>query len=259
MLRIGKEITSQDIFAISAAICLLFAPFIEVKNASETAAVFVAKMPVGNSTVAINSLTTTKTVFVTVYMIHKWSWYIFIQVIGTGEFVLLYLKIRSIRPECSWCYSSVLDHGGACIANTEFWVFIFLHHILVCFFVLNTASLYGVISLILPYVLSLALLCEPNDDCGRQHSQTELYTNRLLMIAAAIFLTLYVFFRDEQFHSSNLYTEDNTWTVLTVQILLDAALLFAHCTINAQLLIAYMARLLYVAACNVVMVIWFVV
>ena len=259
MSILGKEMTSQDIFAISFAILLLFVPFIEVTNPGEIAAVFVAKIPTGNSTVALHDLTSTKIVSVTVYLIHKWSWYIFIQAAGTGEFLLLYMKIRAICPEYAWSYSSVLDHGGTCIANTEFWIFVFMHHVLLCIFALNTASLFGVIALVLAYVISLALLCEPNDDCGRQNSQQELYSNRVFLIAIAVFLTMFMFSRDEQFHSSNLYLDNNTWSILMVQFVFDAVLLFAHCTINAQFLMAYITRLLYVVGCNLAMVVWFVV
>jgi hypothetical protein len=53
-------------------------------------------------------------------------------------------------------------------------------------------------------------------------------------------------------------TDDGVWTIFSVQIALDGALLFAHCSANAQLLIAYVARLMYVVACNIVVFIWFV-
>jgi hypothetical protein len=102
------------------------------------------------------------------------------------------------------------------------------------------------------------LVCEPNDDCGRQSSQQELYTNRVVLITVALVLTLYLFSRDEQIHG-NTDPDNDVWSILTIQLVLDGALIFAHCSINAQLLFAYVARLMYVTTCNIVMVVWFVV
>jgi hypothetical protein len=258
MTIIPEGIKSRDVFAIMVVIILLFSPFIPPKTPYELAAIFVGKPPSGNNTVAIETLLSTKSVPVTIYLIHKWPWYIFVQALGAGEFLLLYLKIRAIRPESSWSYSSVLDHGGACLANTEFWVFMTFHHILLCFFALNTASLFGVVSIVVAYVICLALVCEPNDDCGRQSSQQELYTNRVVLITVALVLTLYLFSRDEQIHG-NTDPDNDVWSILAIQLVLDGALIFAHCSINAQLLFAYVARLMYVTTCNIVMVVWFVV
>ena len=258
MSFLSEEIKSRDIFAIVGVFILLIGLVIPPNAPKENAAVFVAKPPVGNITEAVETLLSTPSVAVTIYLIHKWPWYLFLQTLGIGEYWLLYLKIRTIRPGSSWSYSSVLDHGGSSLGNTEFWIYMFFHHTLLFIFAMNTASLFGVISLVVAYVLSLALICEPNDDCGRASSQQELFTNRVVLITFSVILTLFLFSRDEQIHGHGVNTDDGVWTIFSVQIALDGALLFAHCSANAQLLIAYVARLMYVVACNCVVFIWFV-
>jgi hypothetical protein len=253
-----EEIKSRDIFAMVGVFLLFIGVVLPPASPKEIAAVFVAKPPSGNNTEAVETLMSTPSVSVTIYLIHKWPWYLFLQVIGIFEYWLLYLKIRAIRPGSSWSYSSVLEHGGSSLGNTEFWIFMFIHHTLLCIFALNTASLFGVISLVVAYVLSLALICEPNDDCGRASSQQELYTNRVVLITVAVSLTLFLFSRDEQIHGHSVNTDDGVWSILSVQIVLDSALLFAHCSASAQLLIAYVSRLTYVVACNIVLCVWFV-
>ena len=259
MSTLYQRITAHDIFAFLTVIILMISLTIPVHTPDEISAVFVAKPPPGNNTEAVETLLSDNSVSVKVYLIHTFIWYVFVQVLGIMECGLLYMKIRAFHSSASWSYSSVLEHGGACIANTEFWVFISFHHSFLCIFALHTASLSGVISIVVAYVLTLALVCEPNDDCGRPNSQQELYTNRIMLITAAFVLTLYLFFIDEQLHGNSSSMDSDVLTVLPVQLALDGVLLFAHSSINAKIVCAYVTRLLYVVTCNVVMFIWFVV
>jgi hypothetical protein len=253
-----EEMNTKDICVGVALIVFVVAPFaLPVRSEYKTSAVFVAKPFVGNSSVSLETLLATESVAVHVYELHTWILYIIINMLGVVEILLLYLRLREVKPESHWSYSSLLDHGGSFLANTEFWLFMPAHHVCICIFALHTASLYGVIALVMAYVLSVCCLCEPSQDC-EHNAEKELYTNRVVLIVASVAVTLFLAVMDEQIHSIILDTNNDAWTVFMLQFILDIFLISGHC-MGAHLQGAISARLLYVAACNISMVFWFVV
>lgn len=254
----SEEVTTRDICVGVGVIALVVVPFaIPLSAEYKTSAVFVAKPPEGNSSVALATLLATESVSVHVYEMHTWPWYIFINVIGALEIILLYSKFRKTNMDANWSYSSLLDHDGSFLANTEFWLFMAAHHVFVFIFTLHTASLYGVIALVIPYVLFVSCVCEPSQDC-EHNAEKELHINRVIWIAAALFVMLFLVMTDEQIHRIVLDPGNDAWKVFMVQLILDVILISAHC-MGAHLHGAVCARLLYVAACNITMVFWFVV
>jgi hypothetical protein len=258
MSILNESVTSRDIFVFVFVVAFLFTPFAPVQSPNQISVVFVSNPPSGNSSVALATLLHTNSVNVTLYQMNTWCWYVFVQVLGAFEIVVLYFKLRTLLPGSGWCYSSVLEHGGVCLANTEFWIFMAVHHILLCIFALQIASLYGVLVLVMAYVAAVAFICEPNYDCGHEYARQELYTNRVVLIAASIITILYLFSRDEQIHNMIL-KDSEAATLFSSQLFLDFALMFAHYSANAEITFVFLTRLLYIAACNIVLFVWFVV
>ena len=98
--------------------------------------------------------------------------------------MFLWAKVRYIYTEVSpFTIDTVLSHGGMYTANNEFWVFMWLHHMVLLLLTLTPISIHSIVVLTLVYVATISAICKPNNDHGHEDARNEIYTNRIVSLS----------------------------------------------------------------------------
>jgi hypothetical protein len=260
-----EENKMKTLTVIVATLCcvVVFVPFglYSLKPHRDTSVVFIGVPPAGNNSVSARTLYTEKKLTALTFEFDSRFWAHFACFLASCEAMLIWAKVRCIYTEASpFTIDTVLSHGGVYTSNNEFWVFMWLHHMVLLLLTLNPISIHSLVVLVLVYVATISTICEPNNDHGYEDARSEIYTNRVMSLSGRALLLVCLITVDQRLNRTTFVaSSDARNDALPLQLLIDTLLILAHASPEADILTCYMVRTAHTLASAVVLIFWLVV
>jgi hypothetical protein len=212
--------------------------------------VFLSIPPPGNNTISSNILITAQKVDVITMQINGDLFSQLVCLLAAVEAGLLWLKLRDVSMDDSlFTRSVVLRYGGLHTANSEFFLFILIHHVVLLMVAASPLSIHALLFLVVSYVALMFMLCEPAHDAGEENeskSFDEQRVNRVGLLFALVIVTFVLFAIDQRLNMSTIDSAGWTSGALFIQCFCDLAIVMVHASQHVSLVLCYLSRIAYV-------------
>jgi hypothetical protein len=240
------------------AVCV---PFGLYATPARKTVLFIGVPPMGNVTTSLNVLSNTGKMDVVLFYVNSELCAHVCCLLAVAEIGMLWYKQQCVDlDDAIFVKSSILRHGGVYTANSEFWSFVCVHHVILLAVVASPLSIHALLLIVLSYTSLLAMLCTPTDDTYEidvdQCGTMEVYLNKGVKLCTCAVLTLLLVVIDRRINGSTFERVGWGSGAFFSQIVFDICLVVVHKQPGLGLSMSYMARMVYMFSCVLAILWW---